>query len=74
MLFGKLSLASAITYLDNDKLANQVGVRQGIQLFSLSNFEVDSYVDVRKNLIKPVYPDLYASYRAELSLKYHLKN
>jgi hypothetical protein len=74
MLFGKLSLASAITYLDNDKLANQVGVRQGIQLFSVSNFEVDSYVDVRKNLIKPVYPDLYASYRAELSLKYHLKN
>lgn len=74
MLFGKLSLASAITYLNNDKLANQVGVRQGIQLFSLSNFEVDSYVDVRKNLIKPVYPDLYASYRAELSLKYHLKN
>jgi hypothetical protein len=73
LLFNKLSLNTGITYLDNMGVARQAGLRQGIQLYAGGHFDVDSYVDIRKNLIRSLYPDLYPMCRAELSLKYHFK-
>ncbi|EHQ24344.1 hypothetical protein [Mucilaginibacter paludis] len=73
-LFRKINMSSALTYLSNSGIANQTGIRQSIQLLAGSHFDLDTYIDLRKNLITPLYPDLYAACRAELSLKYHLKN
>jgi hypothetical protein len=73
LLFNKLSLNSGITYFDNTGVARQAGLRQGIQLYAGGHFDLDSYVDIRKNLIRSLYPDLYPMCRAELSLKYHFK-
>ncbi|MGZ3759801.1 MAG: hypothetical protein ACXVAY_12970 [Mucilaginibacter sp.] len=73
-LFDRLNMSSAVTYLSNSGIARQAGIRQGIQLFATKQFDLDSYVDLRKNMIVPLYPDLYSACRAELSLKYHLKN
>lgn len=73
-LLGKLSLSSGLTYLNNGGIASQVGVRQTLQLFSGKYFDMDTYVDLRKNLITPLYPDLYSACRTELALKYHLSH
>jgi hypothetical protein len=73
-LFGKLNLSTAATYLSNTGIAKQFGLRQGLQVFAGNHFDMSTYVDLRKNLIPPLYPDLYANCRAELSLKYHFTN
>ncbi|MBD1395423.1 hypothetical protein [Mucilaginibacter glaciei] len=73
-LFHKINLSTAATFLNNSNSARQFGIKQGIQLYAGSHFDLDSYLDLRKNLITPLYPELYATCRAELSLKYHLKN
>jgi hypothetical protein len=73
-LLGKLNLSSGLTYLNNAGIASQAGVRQTLQLFSGKYFDMNTYVDIRKNLITPLYPDLYSACRAELSLKYHLSH
>lgn len=71
----KINMATAATYLNNDVgNARQTGIRQTIQLLAGAHFDVDTYVDFRKNLTTPLYSDLYPTCRAELSLKYHLKN
>ncbi|MDB5146543.1 MAG: hypothetical protein JWQ57_563 [Mucilaginibacter sp.] len=72
-LFGKLNMSSGLTYFNNTGIASQAGVRQGIQLYTTGSFDMDTYVDYRKNLIRSLYPDLYPACRAELSLKYHFK-
>lgn len=71
-LLKNLSVSSSITYLDNENIARQVGVRQNIQLSMLKNFDVSAFVDFRKNLIDPLYPDLFATGRGELSIRYFL--
>jgi hypothetical protein len=73
-LFRKVSMSSGLTYLNNTGIASQAGIRQSIQLMANNHFDLGSYIDIRKNMITPLYPDLYAACRAELSLKYHLKN
>ena len=72
-LFHTINLTSGVTYLDNSTIARQVGVKQGIQLFTKSSFDANAYIDIRKNLITAQYADLYAPCRAELMLRYHLK-
>jgi hypothetical protein len=72
LLLNKLSMASGLTYLDNAGTARQAGIRQTLQLFTSKSFEMNTYLDIRQNLITPVYADLYPACRAELSLKYHL--
>jgi hypothetical protein len=74
ILFQKINMSSGLTYLNNTGIASQAGIRQSIQLAAGSHFDLGSYIDIRKNMITPLYPDLYAACRAELSLKYHLKN
>ncbi|MCR8558155.1 hypothetical protein KXD93_10895 [Mucilaginibacter sp. BJC16-A38] len=74
MLMKKLSMSSGVTYLSNTGNARQAGVHQGVSYSINTHFNLDSYIDLRKNLITPLYPDLYASCRAELSLKYHFSN
>lgn len=73
MLFGKLRLSSGFTYLDNTGVVRQSGFRQGIQFFSGGHFDLDTYIDLRRNMARSQYPDLYPLCRAELSLKYHFK-
>jgi hypothetical protein len=73
-LFQKVNLSSGLTYLNNTGIASQAGIRQSVQLMANSHFDLGSYIDIRKNLVTPLYPDLYAACRAELSLKYHFKN
>lgn len=72
-LFKKLNLTSALTYLDNDAIARQAGIRQTVQIVAGSHFDVDTFLDLRKNLITPLYADLYAQCRAEIMLRYHIK-
>ncbi|MEO3404977.1 hypothetical protein AAFN85_13810 [Mucilaginibacter sp. CAU 1740] len=72
-LFGKIGMSSGITYLENTGIVRQSGIRQGFQVFAGSHFDLDSYVDLRKNMIRSLYPDLYPLCRAELSLRYHFK-
>ncbi|OCX53368.1 hypothetical protein BEL04_03445 [Mucilaginibacter sp. PPCGB 2223] len=74
MLFNKLSLSSGLTYLNNTGIASQAGIRQMMQLFATRNFDMNTFVDLRKNLVTPQYGDLYPAARVELSLKYHFKN
>lgn len=72
MLFNKFSLSSGVTYLENTGIVKQAGLRQSIQLLSLGHFDVGSFIDLRKDMITPLYSGLYPQCRAELSLKYHL--
>ena len=71
-LLGKVSLSSGLIYLNNSGIANQVGIRQSVQLYATTHFSVDTYLNLNKNLITPRYADLYSTCRAELSLKYNL--
>lgn len=71
-LFEKLNFSSGLTYLNNTGIVRQVGFRQGVQLLTAGHFDLDSYVDFRRNLLRSLYPDLYPSCRAELTLKYHI--
>jgi len=73
-IFQKVSMSSGLTFLNNTGIASQAGIRQSLQLMAKGNFDVGTYIDLRKNLITPLYPDLYSACRAELSLKYHIKN
>lgn len=73
-LFTALNLSTAITYLDNENIVRQAGIRQTVQVFAGSHFDVDTFLDIRKNLITPLYADLYAPLRAEVMLRYHIKN
>lgn len=72
-LFHDLGVSTGITYLNDAGIASQVGIRETVNLFSIKSFDVNTFLDLRKNLINPLYPDLYANCRAELSLRYHLK-
>jgi hypothetical protein len=72
-LLKNVSISSAITYLDNQNIARQVGMRQNLQLSVLKNFDVSAFVDLRKNLKNPLYPELFATGTGELSIRYFLK-
>lgn len=67
-----LNLSSAVTYLDNQNIARQLGLRQNIQLSVLKNFDVTAFIDLRKNLIEPLYPELFSAGRGELSIRYFI--
>ena len=67
-----VNISSSVTYLDNEELAKQVGIRQNLQLMLNSKFDISAFVDLRRDLIKPKYPDLYTTSRGELSLRYQL--
>lgn len=73
-LFRVLQSSSSLTYLDNQDIARQVGIRQNFQLLSLKSFDLATSMDIRKNLINPIYPDLYSACRADLMIKYHISN
>ncbi|MBC8054688.1 MAG: hypothetical protein H7Y13_16645 [Sphingobacteriaceae bacterium] len=72
--FLKMNITSSITYLDNQDVARQVGIKQNLQLMAGKHFDISAYADFRKNLIQPLFPDLYTAGRGELSIKYYLKN
>jgi hypothetical protein len=72
-LLENISASSALTYLDNTRQARQVGIKQNIQFTAWKKMEINIYADVRKNMIKPLYPELFASNRAEFSIKYYFK-
>ena len=71
-LWKKVSLSSGITYLNNTGIARQAGIRQNVNWQAARNFDISTFVDLRKNMIKPLYPDFYAACRAELSLRYRI--
>ncbi|WP_421939088.1 hypothetical protein [Pedobacter sp.] len=71
-IFKSVSLSSGITYLDNQHLARQAGIRQNVQFMLLKHFDINAYLDLRKNIISPSYPDLFSTTRAELSIHYYL--
>jgi hypothetical protein len=70
----KMNITSSVTFLDNKDVVRQVGIKQNLQLLAGKHFDISAYADLRKNLIQPLYPDLYAAGRGELSIKYYLKN
>jgi hypothetical protein len=71
-LFRRLSASSGVIYLDNTGIVRQAGIRQSLNLLSAGHFDVGSFIDLRRDMIKPLYSGLYPGCRAELSLKYHL--
>jgi len=72
-LFKKFQLSSGLTYLDNEAIAKQIGVKQSLQLIAAKQYDVSASVNLNKNLITPEYADLYSQCRAELTFKYHFK-
>jgi len=74
ILFGKLNMSSGVTYLDNTGVARQAGVRETLSLMAGKRFNVETFIDIRKNIIRPLYPDLYANYRAQLNVSYRISN
>lgn len=73
-LLKKLQSSSSLTYLDNQDIARQVGIRQNFQLMTSKMFDVSVSMDIRKNIIKPLYPDLYSACRGDLMIRYYLTN
>ncbi|WP_343522281.1 hypothetical protein [Pedobacter sp.] len=71
-LFRGISMSSGLSYLDNQQLARQAGIKQSIQFMLKKHFDISAYVDIRKNLITPTYPDLFSTNRGELSIHYYL--
>jgi len=71
-LFRNISISSGITYLNNEQVAKQVGFKQSVQVMVKKHFDVNAYVDLRKNIISPLYPDLFSTGRAEFSIRYYL--
>ncbi|WP_343530980.1 hypothetical protein [Pedobacter sp.] len=72
-LLEKVTASTALTYLNNTGQAKQFGIKQNAQFSLWKHMEVNLYADVRKNMITPLYPDLFASNRAEVSLKYYFR-
>ncbi|MFD0794727.1 hypothetical protein ACFQZX_13960 [Mucilaginibacter litoreus] len=68
----RFSLSSGLTYLNNANSARQAGIRQNVNYRPAERFSVSAFIDIRKNLIRSLYPDLYAACRAELSLQYRI--
>jgi hypothetical protein len=68
-----ISLSTGGTYLFNKGQAKQLGVKQNMQFTAWKNFEVNLYADIRKNMFNPLYPELFANNRAEVSLKYFFR-
>ncbi|RDC55861.1 hypothetical protein DU508_16510 [Pedobacter chinensis] len=71
-IFGTVSMSTGLSYLDNQSLARQAGVKQSIQFMLRKHFDVSGYLDLRRNMITPLYPDLFSTSRAELSIHYYL--
>ncbi|WP_431294709.1 hypothetical protein [Pedobacter sp. P26] len=71
-LFRGVSMSSGLSYLDNQNLARQAGIKQSIQFMLKKHFDISAYVDIRKNLITPTYPDLFSTNRGEISIHYYL--
>jgi len=71
-LFKTLSFSSGITYLNNQNIAKQVGFKQNLQFMLKKHFDISAFIDLRKNLINPLYPDLFSTGRAEFSIRYYL--
>lgn len=65
-----LNFSTGVTYMDNAGIAQQLGIRQGLQVMAVKQFTLSSYLDIRRNLITPLYPDLYSACRGEIDLKY----
>jgi len=74
IMFNKLNISSGLTYLDNTGIARQAGIRESISLMAGNRFNIETFVDIRKNMIRPLYPDLYANYRAQLSIFYRISH
>lgn len=72
LLFRGVSMSSGLSYLDNQNLARQAGIKQSIQFMLKKHFDISAYIDLRKNLITPTYPDLFSTNRGELSIRYYL--
>jgi methyl coenzyme M reductase subunit D len=71
-LFRGISMSSGLSYLDNQNLARQAGIKQSIQFMLKKHFDISAYLDIRKNLITPTYPDLFSTNRGEISIHYYL--
>jgi hypothetical protein len=71
-LFRGVSMSSGLSYLDNQNLARQAGIKQSIQFMLKKHFDISAYLDIRKNLITPTYPDLFSTNRGEISIHYYL--
>ncbi|WP_316824678.1 hypothetical protein [Pedobacter miscanthi] len=72
-LFRGISMSSGLSYLDNQNLARQAGIKQSIQFMLKKHFDISAYLDIRKNLITPTYPDLFSTNRGEISIHYYLQ-
>ncbi|THU38421.1 hypothetical protein FAM09_17275 [Niastella caeni] len=68
-----IMLNSSVTYLNNSIAARQIGIRQSVSTTVLKNCTLGLFIDCRKNLITPVNPYLYGSFRGELSVHYQFK-
>jgi hypothetical protein len=73
LLFGKISGSSSVGYSSVKDWYQQIGIRQTLSGQLGSRFNIQLYLDARKNL-KLYQPLLCGLVRAEISLQYSLKN
>jgi hypothetical protein len=69
----QVGLTTGATYLNNGRVADQIGIKQGVQVLAGRHFDAGASIDLMKNLITPQYSDLFPSVRAELTFKYYFK-
>ena len=72
-LFKKINASSALSYNSISGWYRQVGIRQTLSTNFSERFNLDVYVDARKN-IKLYQPLLFGLFRADISIHYFLKN
>lgn len=72
LLFKKLSLSSALSYNSVQGWYKQVGIKQTISNQLSERFNLNIYVDARKNLAL-YQPLLYGLFRADVSIHYAIK-
>jgi hypothetical protein len=72
-LFKKITASSGIVYASVNEWYQQLGIRQGLSGQLNEKFYINIYIDARKNM-KVVQPLWNSPVRADISIKYILKN
>ncbi|UYQ95599.1 hypothetical protein MKQ68_10850 [Chitinophaga horti] len=71
-LWKVFSCGSAITFLDTNDMARQIGLRQSLGARLLKKWSLNVFLDARKDLIRSSNNFLYGNFKTEMTLHYSL--
>ncbi|MFY0256451.1 hypothetical protein ACDQ55_21155 [Chitinophaga sp. 30R24] len=67
-----INCSSGITYLNNKSVVEQVGIKQTAGAAVSQRFNINLYVDCRKNIVNSHENYLFGNFSTQLALQYHL--